>query len=215
VAGQRVAVVTGVTGGLGPAVKQALEGAGLIVVGISRTEADITKPAEVESAIARIVEQHGRIDVLVNVAGGFAGGKHVHESDAATWEHMLALNLTSAFLCCRAAIPHMLAGGFGRIVNISSRTAVQPVAGLSAYAVSKAGVLTLTQTLAAELHGTNVTANALLPSVIDTPSNRAAMPAADYSAWVKPEQIAAVVLDVVSDRWGIVSGAAIPVYGEA
>ena len=109
----------------------------------------------------------------------------------------------------------MLAGGFGRLVNVSSRTAVQPVAGLSAYGVSKAGVITLTETLAAELRGTNVTANAILPSVIDTPSNRAAMPNADHAKWVKPEQIAAVILDVISDRWGIVSGAGIPVYGEA
>ncbi|MFI5266623.1 MAG: SDR family NAD(P)-dependent oxidoreductase [Chloroflexota bacterium] len=212
---QRVAVVTGVAGGLGPAVKQALEQAGYTVAGISRKEADVTIEAEVNAAVAQIMQRAGRIDVLVNVAGGFAGGKHVHETDVSTWEHMLGLNLTSTFLCCRAVIPHMLAAGYGRIVNVSSRSAVQPAAGLSAYNVSKAGVVTLTETLAAELRGANVTANAVLPSVIDTPSNRAAMPKADPSKWVTPEQIAAVIVDLVSDRWGIVSGASIPAYGEA
>jgi NAD(P)-dependent dehydrogenase (short-subunit alcohol dehydrogenase family) len=210
-----VAVVTGVTGGLGPAVKPALEQAGYTVAGISRREADVTREAEVNAAIERIVQQHGRVDALVNVAGGFGGGQPVHETDVSLWDRMLALNLTSAFLCCRAVIPHMLAAGHGRIVNVSSRTALQPAAGLSAYNVSKAGVISLTDTLAAELRGTDVTANAVLPSVIDTPSNRAAMPNADFSQWVKPDQIAAVIVDLVSDRWGIVSGARIPVYGSA
>jgi NAD(P)-dependent dehydrogenase (short-subunit alcohol dehydrogenase family) len=212
---QRVAVVTGVTGGLGPAVQQAFERAGYRVAGISRKEADVTNAESVERAISQVVERLGGINVLVNVAGGFAGGKHVQETELSTWEHMLSLNLTSTFLCCRAVIPHMLSAGYGRIVNVSSRTAVQPAAGLSAYNVSKAGVVTLTETLAAELRGSNVTANAVLPSVVDTPANRAAMPTADASLWVKPEQIAAVILDLASDRWGIVSGASIPVYGEA
>src|SRR5205814_7457686 len=129
--GQRVAVVTGVSGGLGPAVKQALEAADFIVAGVSRQDADITKETEVGAAMGRVVEEYGRIDALVNVAGGFAGGKHVHETDVDTWQHMIDLNLTSAFLCCRAAIPHMLSAGYGRIVNVSSRAAVQPGAGLS------------------------------------------------------------------------------------
>src|SRR5690348_17549180 len=207
-ADRRVAVVTGASGGLGPAVSRALEQAGLLVVGVTRREADVTNADAVDAVMAGVFDQHGRLDVLVNVAGGFAGGKHVHETDVSTWEHMLSLNLTSTFLCCRAAIPFMLSGGFGRIVNVSSRTAVQPAAGLSAYGVSKAGVMTLTETLAAELRGTGVTANAVLPSVIDTPANRAAMPKANTATWVKPEDIAAVIVDLASDRWGIVSGAA-------
>lgn len=214
-ADQRVAVVTGASGGLGPAVSHALEQAGWLVVGITRREADVTSADSVDAAMAGVFDERGRLDALVNVAGGFAGGKHVHETDVSTWEHMLRLNLTSTFLCCRAAIPFMQAGGFGRIVNVSSRTAVQPAAGLSAYGVSKAGVVTLTETLAAELRGSNLTANAVLPSVIDTPANRAAMPKANTAVWVKPEEIAAVIVDLVSDRWGIVSGAAIPVYGAA
>jgi NAD(P)-dependent dehydrogenase (short-subunit alcohol dehydrogenase family) len=212
---QRVAMVTGVTGGLGPAVKQALEADGFTVVGVSRREADVTDESQVHDAVEHILGQHGRIDALVNVAGGFAGGKHVPDTDVSTWQHMLSLNLTSAFLCCRAVIPHMLAARYGRIVNVSSRAAVQASAGLSAYNVSKAGVITLTETLAAELRGTNVTANAVLPSVIDTAANRAAMPKANHGAWVSPEAIAAVVVDLVSERWGIVSGASIPVYGAA
>ncbi len=212
---KRVAVVTGATGGLGPAVVARLGANDFEVVGLGSREADLTKAADVEAAFKRIVQQHGRLDALVNVAGGFAGGQPVHETDVETWQRMLDLNLTATFLCCRAAIPHMLAGGFGRIVNVSSRTAVQPAAGLSAYGVSKAGVVTLTHTLAAELVGTNVTANAVLPSVVDTAANRAAMPQADHSKWVTPEEIAAVIADLLSDRWGIVSGAAIPAYGRA
>ena len=208
---QRVAVVTGATGGLGAAVVQALGRAGHDVRGVTRKDADVTDAAQVDVFFARLP----RVDVLVNVAGGFAGGKPTHETDLDTWDGMLDLNLRSAFLCCSAAIPKMLAANFGRIVNVSSRTAVQPAAGLSAYNVSKAGVVALTHTLAAELRGHNVTANVVLPSVIDTPSNRAGMPNADHSKWVKPEDIAAVILDLVSDHWGIVSGAAIPVYGDA
>jgi NAD(P)-dependent dehydrogenase (short-subunit alcohol dehydrogenase family) len=212
---RRTAVVTGYTGGLGPAVKAALESAGWQVEGLSRKEADVTNAEQVQAAFERIAGQHGRIDALVNVAGGFAGGMPLHETDESLWQHMLSLNLTSTFLCCRAVLPYMLEAGSGRIVNVSSRAAVQPGPGLSAYNVSKAGVITLTQTLAAELRGTDVTANVVVPSVIDTPSNRAAMPNADYSAWVRPEDIAAVIVDLVSARWGIVSGAAIPVYGAA
>ena len=210
---RRVAIVTGASGGLGPAVKHALDEAGFAVVGVSSRDADVTNEESVRMMVARVMDIHGRIDALVNVAGGFAGGTAVQDTDVATWEHMLGLNLTSTFLCCRAVVPYMLAAGFGRIVNVSSRTAVRPAAGLSAYAVSKAGVLTLTETLAAELRGTNVTANAVLPSVIDTPANRAAMPQADASKWVKPDEIAAVIADLVSDRWSVVSGAIIPVYG--
>lgn len=219
-----VAIVTGATGGLGPAVTQALKTAGFHVVAIHRgqppegldaEQADVTDEAQVQAAVERIVKRLGRLDALVNVAGGFAGGQPVHETDEATWDHMLNLNLKSTFLWCKAVLPRMLAADYGRIVNISSRSAVQPAATLSAYNVSKAGVVTLTETLAAELRGHNVTANVVLPSVIDTPSNRAAMPKADHAKWVKPEQLAAIIADLVSDRWAPVSGAVIPVYGDA
>ncbi len=226
-ASQPVAIVTGVTGGLGPAVAHALRGAGYHVAGIHRgktggqldsvhlEQADVTHEGEVQAAVGRIMQRFGRIDALVNVAGGFAGGSPVHETDEATWDHMMNLNLKSAFLWCKAVLPHMLAADFGRIVNVSSRTALRVAAGLSAYSVSKAGIITLTETLAAELRGRNVTANVILPSVIDTPANRSAMPNADPSKWVRPEAIAALIVDLLSDRWGVVSGAAIPAYGGA
>lgn len=213
--GQRLAIVTGIRGGLGEAVGRALTEAGFQVAGMSRREADLTDESQVQAAVSGIAERFGRIDVLVNVAGGFAGGKPVQETDEATWDQMLALNLKATFLVCKAVLPHMLAANFGRIVNVSSRTAVQPSAGLSAYNVSKAGVVTLTETLAAELRGRDVTANVILPSVIDTPANRATMPKANHDAWVRPEAIAAIVVDLASDRWSVVSGAVIPVYGGA
>ena len=214
-----VAIVTGATGGLGRAVVAGLRDAGWRIVGLARhgadEDVDLTDEQQVQAAVARVIATHRRIDALLNVAGGFAGGQPVHETSTSTWEHMLALNLTATFLCCKAVLPHMLEVDYGRIVNIASRTALQPAATLSAYNVSKAGVLTLTQTIAAEVRGRNVTCNAILPSVIDTPTNRQAMPKADSSKWVEPAAIAAIVLDLISDRWGIVSGAAIPVYGAA
>jgi NAD(P)-dependent dehydrogenase (short-subunit alcohol dehydrogenase family) len=216
---RRVAVVTGATGGLGAAVAAALRDAGLVVAGFARhgtdEGVDVTDEQQVQAAVSRVVAKHGRIDALVNVAGGFAGGQPVQQTNAATWEHMLALNLTSTFLCCKAVLPHMLTANHGRIVNVSSRAGVQPTAGLSAYNVSKAGVIVLSQTLAAELSGHDVTCNVILPSVIDTATNRQAMSGADHSRWVQPMAIAAIVLDLISDRWGIVNGATIPVYGEA
>ena len=216
---QRVAVVTGATGGLGHAVVVTLLDDGWRVVGLARHGADelvdLTQERDVQAAFSRIVQRHGRIDALVNVAGGFAGGQPVHETSTATWNQMLALNLTATLLCCRAALPHMLSANYGRIVNVASRAAVQPAAGLSAYNVSKAGVVTLTQTIAAELSGHDITCNVILPSVIDTPANRRAMPNADASTWVQPTAIATVVCDLVSDRWGIVNGALVPVYGAA
>ena len=139
----------------------------------------------------------------------------MQDTSVSTWEHMLTLNLTATFLCCRAVIRHMLSADYGRIVNIASRTAVQPAPALSAYNVSKAGVVMLTETIAAELKGHDITCNVILPSVIDTPANRQAMAGADASKWVQPAAIAAVILDLLSDRWGIVNGAAIPVYGSA
>jgi NAD(P)-dependent dehydrogenase (short-subunit alcohol dehydrogenase family) len=221
---QRVAIVTGVTGGLGPAVAESLAANGFHVVGIHRgkpaagldsEQADVTDAGQVNAAVERVMNRLSRVDVLVNVACGFAGGQPLHETDEAIFDQMLNLNLKSAFLWCKAVLPHMLAANYGRIVSVSSRTAVQPAAGLSAYNVAKAGVVTLTHTLAAELRGHNVTANVVLPSVIDTPANRAAMPQADHATWVTPERIAAVIADLASDRWGIVSGALIPVYGDA
>jgi NAD(P)-dependent dehydrogenase (short-subunit alcohol dehydrogenase family) len=133
----------------------------------------------------------------------------------ATWDHMMNLNLKSAFLCCKHVVPVMQRRGGGRIVTVSSRAATKVFPGISAYAAAKAGLLAFSETLASEVLKDNITVNAILPSVIDTPANRKAMPGADYSAWVKPEEIARVLLFLASDASREISGAAIPVYGRA
>jgi len=145
--------------------------------------------------------------------GGFAGGQTVAATDDATWQRMLDMNLNSAFYAMRAALPALLAAGRGRIVAVGSKTAIEPVATLSAYGVSKAGLVALVRTLALELKGTGITANAVLPSVIDTPANRAADPGADFSKWVAPESIAKLILWLASDATADVNGAVIPILG--
>lgn len=171
-----------------------------------------------ESAVAGYydsVAAEGGIDVLVNAAGGFEGGKPVHETRWSLWEEQIAINLRTAVLSSRAAVPHMLRRGGGAIVNVASRTAVESGARVAAYAVAKRGVLQLTRAMAAELVEANVTVNAVMPSVIDTPANRAAMPEADFTRWVKPADIARVIVFLAGPDARVVSGAAVPVYGRA
>jgi len=137
---------------------------------------DFTKSAAVTSAIGSIVERYGKLDVLVHVVGGFAGGKSVAETDDATWEQMRDLNLTAAFYVLRAAIPHMRKLGAGRIVAVGSLTAVEPHAGLGAYVTFKSALVSLVRTVAVENKDAGVTANVVLPGTMDTPANRKAMP---------------------------------------
>jgi NAD(P)-dependent dehydrogenase (short-subunit alcohol dehydrogenase family) len=169
-------------------------------------QADLSTP----EGAAGAVERAGRFDALIHLVGGFAGGQPITSTDDATWRRMLDINLNSAFYTIRAALPVLLAAGRGRIVAVGSRTAVEPVARLSAYGVSKAGLVALIRTCALELKGTGVTANAVLPSVIDTPANRAADPRADFSQWVSPESIAGLILWLASDAAAAINGAAIP-----
>ena len=232
----RVALVTGGTGGLGAAVIRAFLDRGCAVavtyrgdaeIGALRAaipaagerllpvKADLTDTDQVAQAVRQVVGNYSRIDYLVNLVGGWAGGKFVWETTDAEWERMLTLNLRTVFACCRAVVPQMIAQGFGRIVNVSTRTAVQPAPGAAAYAVSKRGVITLTETLALELRDHDVTVNCVLPSVIDTPANRQSMAGADFSRWVRPEQLAAIIAWLTSDEATPISGAAIPVYGRA
>ncbi len=225
----RVILITGVTGGLGGTVARAFLDAGAKVAGVSRTAeldpfgssrftpvaADVATPAGAQAAVAQVVERLRKIDALIHLVGGFAGGKSVPETDDQTWNRMLDLNLNAAFYMARAALPHLTAAGRGRFVAVGSRTGVEPVATLSAYGVSKAGLLALVRTVAAEVRNSGVTANVVLPSVIDTPANRAASPGADFTKWVRPESIAALILWLASDAAADVNGAAIPIYGRA
>lgn len=221
-------MVTGASGGLGAAVVDAFLAAGATVAGVARsvaardaTERFVAVPADLTTAAGarRAVEETLRsargIDALVHTMGGFAGGRHVDVADDNTWDRMMDLNLRSAFLITRAVLPHMIQARYGRIVAVGSRTGVQPAAGLAAYAVSKAGLHTLIQTIALETLSSGITANAVLPSVIDTPANRKAMPDADFTRWVAPEKIAQQILWLCSEAASDTSGALIPVYGRS
>jgi NAD(P)-dependent dehydrogenase (short-subunit alcohol dehydrogenase family) len=225
----RVVLITGASGGLGTAVTRAFLTAGASVIGVARSleaapnlgpcfmpqPADLSLPAGAEETVAAAFARTGRIDCLVHLMGGFAGGQPVAQTTDETWTRMIDTNLNSAFWVARAVLPKMLAAGYGRIVTVGSRTAVEPAAGLSAYGVAKAGLVALTRTIAAEVKGTGVTANIILPSVIDTPSNRAGNATGDHAAWVKPESIAELILWLASIEAADVNGAVIQIYGSA
>jgi NAD(P)-dependent dehydrogenase (short-subunit alcohol dehydrogenase family) len=170
-----------------------------------------------EAAIGRLAEElaarRGRVDVLVNAVGAYAGGKPLWETDSKTFDQMLALNLRSGFVLCRAIVPLMLKHGSGAIVNVSSRMAFDHAAGGAAYAASKAAAVAMIDSLAADLKGTGIRVNTVLPSIIDTEANRKAMPKADFSKWPKPDEIARVILFLCSEEAGLIHGAALPVYG--
>lgn len=218
---EQVVLITGASGGLGQAVAAAFAHAGAQVVGVARSAnstdrlrmiaADLAQPGEA----ARVVREAGRIDCVVHVMGGFAGGTPVHETDDATWHHMMNINLNSAFYLFRAALPPLLARQHGRLIAVSSRAGVDPVPTLSAYGVSKAALNMLIRTLAAELKDTGVTANAVLPSTINTAQNRSGMPDGDAARWVRPEAIADLVLYLASESAQDINGALIPIYGRS
>jgi NAD(P)-dependent dehydrogenase (short-subunit alcohol dehydrogenase family) len=221
-------LVTGGNGGLGPAVTEAFVADGWRVVAPMRrrpvstverlevVEADLLDPGAVERAVAHAASVQGApLRAVVNLVGAYAGGTPVHETPPEDFERLLTVNLRPTFLVTRAALPHLLAAGGGAVVCVSARAAVQPFAGAAAYATAKAGVLAFAQAVAAEYKANGVRCNAVLPSVIDTPANRAAQPGANYAKWVPPAQIAAVIRFLCSDDSAPTSGAAIPVYGRA
>jgi len=223
----KVVLITGAKGGLGSFVTQRFLATGTTVVGTSRSispadfpeanfvalPVDFTKAAAVRNAIESVVSRFGRLDVLVHVLGGFAGGQTVAETDDATWEQMCDLNLTSAFYVLRAAIPHLRKSGKGRIIAIGSLTAVEPHAKLGAYVTFKAALTMLVRTVALENKDAGVTANVILPGTMDTPTNRKSMPGADFSKWVQPGDVADLVLWLADDRAAHITGTAIPVDG--
>ena len=176
---------------------------------------DVTDEGAVEQLIKGILADHGPLDVLVNTVGGYAGGMKLWEADSKILDHMLALNLRSGFVLSRVAARTMLVRGKGSIVNVVARAALDHPPGLGAYAASKAAALAMMDSLAADLKDTGVRANSILPSIIDTPANRRAMPDADFAAWPKPEDIAQVILFLAGDNAKVIHGAAIPVYGNA
>jgi NAD(P)-dependent dehydrogenase (short-subunit alcohol dehydrogenase family) len=230
----KVALVAGGTGGLGRAVTLAFLNAGAKVavtyikedeLAALRKEAgdrsaflsahsvNVADDASVRSAVENLVETYGRIDVLVNTVGGYAGGIKLWETDPEVFSQMLDLNLRSGYLLARSVVPAMLKQKSGTIVNIAAKAAFDHAAGASAYAASKAAAVAMMDSLAEDLKGTGVRVNSILPSIIDTPANRRAMPNADFATWPKPEEIVRAILVLCSDDARLIHGAAIPVYG--
>ncbi len=177
--------------------------------------ANVTEEETVQQTIQTFINQFGQLDILVNIVGGFVGGIPAAELEQDRWDFMMDLNLKSVFLCCKAVVPHMIERGFGKIVNVSARAGLKGEAGLSAYCVSKGGVRTLTESLAAEVMDSGINVNCIMPSIMDTPMNREAMPDEDHSRWVKTDDVARVICFLTSDDASIINGAAIPVYGRA
>ncbi len=233
---RKVVLIAGGTGGLGRAVSLAFLGEGARVIVTYQREdefvalksasgahgssleghkVDVTDEPAVRQLTAKLLADHGRLGVLVNAVGGYAGGTPLWELDSKVFEQMLALNLRSMFVLSRVVVPVMLKQGNGAILNVASKAAFDHAAGAAAYVASKAAAVAMMDSLAADLRGTNVRANSILPSIIDTEANRKAMPSADFAKWPKPEEIARVILFLCSEDAKLIHGAAVPVYGNA
>jgi NAD(P)-dependent dehydrogenase (short-subunit alcohol dehydrogenase family) len=234
----RVALVTGAFGGLGPETALALlEGgasvlavashdqpdalerlrarAGASAARLSAAVADARDEDAVVALVSELERQAGRLDILVNIIGGYAAGQPVTALDAQTLDQMLELNLKATFFFSKHAARAMERNQFGRIINISSRAAVSGRKNAAAYAIAKAAVITLTETQSEEVVQQGVTVNAVLPGIIDTPANRAAMPKTNFDRWPRPEEVARVIAFLASDDAGLISGASVPVYGRS
>jgi len=231
----QVAVVTGAAGNLGGALCRKLATAGAAVALLDHdTDAlerlvatlpagssaepfsvDLLDPSSVNATIAAVQARFGRIDILANVAGGFAMGPTLDATDDATWDLMLNLNARSVFHTARAVLPSMRAAGYGRIVNVAARAALHGQGHMGPYCAAKAAVISLTESMAAETKHLDINVNCILPGTVDTPQNRAAMPGADHDTWVPPEALADVMLFLTSHAARCISGAALPVYGRS
>jgi NAD(P)-dependent dehydrogenase (short-subunit alcohol dehydrogenase family) len=228
---KQTVLVTGAAGNLGRAVAEAFfeRGANLVLFGHRQEEltevygsankrrmlapANVLDQADVDAAVASAIERFERIDVLCNIAGGFRMGTPVHETPDEVWQSMLDVNARSVITMARAIVPRMLAAGSGKIVNVAAMAALTGKAGMGAYAASKSATIRLTETMAAELRDKGINVNCVMPSIIDTPQNRAAMPDADPRHWVAPVALAEVILFLASDAARAINGAAVPVVG--
>ncbi|MCH7679728.1 SDR family oxidoreductase [candidate division KSB1 bacterium] len=232
----KVAILSGSTGALGTAVTQSFLDAGARVVALYSRESsleslktkvtqnserlsairtDVLNEASVQGMVKEVLENHRTIDILVNLVGGFFGGVSIVETSEEQWDKMMGLNLKSVFLCCRNVLPAMMKQKSGRIITMGSRSGVNAVSGMSAYSASKAGLINFTEALAAEGRARNITANVVIPSIMDTSDNRKAMPDANFANWVKVEMIAETILFLCSETAGDINGAVIPVYGKS
>ena len=228
----RVALVTGGAGNLGRAVTRALlEGGARVAVPFYKTDRldaldalkgefggrvhtfalDLTTERGANAAVQQVLEWAGRLDTVAHLVGGWRGGVRLADTPVELWDRMMDLNLKSAWLVARAALPAMLEGGGGSLVFVSSRTAREGRAGSGAYAIAKAGLLTLVETIAEEYAEEGIRANAVLPGTLDTEDNRRAMPDADRSGWTPPEEVARVILSLADGGGEAVNGAAVPV----
>jgi NAD(P)-dependent dehydrogenase (short-subunit alcohol dehydrogenase family) len=230
----KIVLVAGGTGGLGHPVSLAFlqEGAKVVVTFRNQREfdalkseaaengpsleghsVDVTDETAVRQLIGGILSEHGRLDVLVNAVGAYAAGVPLWQLESKVFDRMLALNLRSGFVLARAVVPAMLKQKSGVIINVASKSAVNHAAGAAAYAASKAAAVAMMDSLAADLMGTGVRVNSILPSIIDTEANRKAIPNADFAKWPKPEDIARVILFLCGEDAKLIHGAAVPVYG--
>jgi NAD(P)-dependent dehydrogenase (short-subunit alcohol dehydrogenase family) len=226
------ALVTGAAGNLGRAVAAALAARGARLVLVDRDDqalraafgeddaqrrlciaADLLDAAQVDAALAAAEARFGRVDALCNLAGGFRMGEAVHETSAATLDFLFNLNVRTLLNMARAVVPHMLAAGGGRIVNVGAFSAQRGVAAMGAYCAAKDSVIRLTEAMSAELKGRGINVNCVLPTIIDTPENRTAMPDADPARWVAPGDLANVIAFLASDDARAIHGAALPVTG--
>lgn len=220
----RTVMVTGAAGNLGRAVAAAFGDANLALLDLKRgslqdsdrqmfVDADLLNAQSVQAAVDKAVQRFKRIDVLCNIAGGFRMGASFHETTDKDWDFMFNVNARTVLNMSRAVVPVMLKGGGGKIVNIGAFAAQKGAAQMGAYIASKSAVIRLTETMAAELREQNINVNCVLPTIIDTPENRAAMPKADPKRWVAPQDLAQVIVFLASDAARAIHGAALPVTG--
>jgi NAD(P)-dependent dehydrogenase (short-subunit alcohol dehydrogenase family) len=232
----QTALITGASGNLGRAVARAFLAAGARLVLVERHKdlleqafpdllnmpdclltvcADLANTEDVETTVTQAIDRFGRIDALVHTVGGFRAGTPLHETPLDTLDFMMNLNAKTVFITNQAVIPHMMRQGSGRIINLAARPGLQGRPNMAAYSASKAAVIRLTESAAAELKHNGINVNCVLPGTIDTPQNREAMPDADFSQWARPESLADVILFLASDAARDIHGAAIPVYGRS